>query len=117
MRLVALGLLVCGCWSAPAAAQTWGGYDPSPFPAAPRTVPSRVARDLGKLREERREGRAAGQLSRHDVKALRRDERMLGRLEARFARGGLSDSEAAELQVRTEILRAQVAARRTRGLN
>lgn len=116
MRLVALAMLVCGCWSAPAAAQTWGGYDPSPFPATPRTPPSRVARDLTKIREDRREGRSAGQLSRHDAKALRRDEWMLGRLERRFARGGMSDSEADELQVRTEALRAQLVGRRTRGI-
>lgn len=116
MRLVALPLLAFGLWTMPAAAQNWGGYDPSPFPAAPRTPPSTVARDLGKIREDTRNGRAAGQLSRREARGLRRQGRAIGGMEARFASNGLSESEAAELRVRSEILRAEVVARRTRGI-
>lgn len=116
MRLIALSMLACGLWTAPAAAQSWGGYDPSPFPAAPRSAPSSVGRELNKTRSDIRDGREADQLSRREARRLRREGRAIGGLSDRFAADGLSGSEASELRVREELLRAEVVARRTRGI-
>ena len=116
MRLIALSVLLASLWTVPVNAQNWGGYDPSPFPAAPRSAPAGVGRELNKTRADIRKGRDAGQLTRREARGLRREGRAVEGLSGRFAVGGLSDAEAAELRVRSELLHAEVVARRSRGL-
>ena len=81
---------------------------PAPSPALPG-----VARELGQADHNIREGRESGQLSRREARALRRESRQIATLERRYARGGLSESERAELQSRIAALRSVTGAKRS----
>ncbi|HEY0622590.1 hypothetical protein [Sphingomonas sp.] len=81
---------------------------PAPSPALPG-----VARELGQADRDIRAGRESGQLSRREARALRRESRQIGVLEARYRRGGLSASERAELESRIAALRSVTGARRS----
>lgn len=81
---------------------------PAPSPALPG-----VARELGQAERSIRDGRASGQLSRREVRALRRESRQIAVLEERYARGGLSESERAELESRVAALRSITGAKRS----
>ena len=112
MRLIAFPILITAFMAAiPASAQTWGRYSPSPAPSAPRD--SGINGQLGKIRSDTNAGRRSGQLTRSEARALRRERASISTLEERFASGGLSDSEKAELQTRVEILRSNTVARRS----
>ncbi|WP_213979174.1 hypothetical protein [Sphingomonas sp. dw_22] len=115
MRVFAAPLLTLALLAAaPAAAQSFGGYNPPP-PPRPMRGDSGISGQIGQIGGDIRAGRRSGQLSRSEARALRRERNMIGTLEDRFAQDGLSDSEKAELQTRTEILRADTIARRTGG--
>jgi hypothetical protein len=58
-------------------------------------------------------GRRTGQLSHKQAKELRREAGEISVLETRYAADGLSDSEAAELQTRAEVLRSIINAKRS----
>lgn len=97
----------------PAAAQirdpSGGVRWPAPRPALPG-----IARELGQADRVIRAGRKSGQLSRREARALRRESRQIAVLEARYARGGLSETERAELQSRVAVLRSITGAQRAR---
>jgi hypothetical protein len=59
------------------------------------------------------DGAESGQLSRKQAKELRREAGEIDQLEQRYAAGGLSDAEAAELRTREEVLRSIVNAKRS----
>jgi hypothetical protein len=59
------------------------------------------------------QGAHAGQLSHRQAKELRREAGEITQLEERYAAGGLSNAEAAELQNRIEVLRALTNAKRS----
>lgn len=82
---------------------------PAPSPALPG-----VARELGQADRNIREGRESGQLSRREARALRRESRQIAVLEERYQRGGLSQSERAELESRIAALRSVTGAKRSR---
>lgn len=96
----------------PAAAQirdpAGGVRWPAPSPALPG-----VARELGQADRNIREARESGQLSRREAKALRRESRQIATLEERYRRGGLSESERAELESRIAALRSLTGAKRS----
>ena len=96
----------------PAAAQirdpSGGVRWPAPQPALPG-----VARELHQADRSIRDGRASGQLSRREARALRRESRQIAVLEERYARGGLSESERAELESRILALRSVTGAKRS----
>lgn len=81
---------------------------PAPRPALPG-----VARDLDQAGRSIRAGRESGQLSRREARALRREKRQIAVLEERYARGGLSESERAELETRIRALRSVTSAKRS----
>lgn len=81
---------------------------PSPSPALPG-----VARELGQADRMIREGRASRQLSRREARALQRERRQIAILEQRYAHGGLSGSERAELEARIAALRSLTGAKRS----
>lgn len=83
---------------------------PAPRPSLPG-----VARELGQADRNIREGRESGQLSRREAKQLRRESRQIATLERRYARGGLSQSERAELEARIAALRSLTGAKRSGG--
>ncbi len=95
----------------PAAAQirdpSGGVRWPAPRPALPG-----ISRELSQADRMIRAGRDSGQLSRREARALRRESRQIAALEARYANGGLSDSERTELQNRVAALRSVTGARR-----
>lgn len=97
----------------PATAQirdpTGGVRWPAPSPALPG-----VARELGQVDRDIRQGRESGQLSRHEARQLRRESRQIAVLEQRYARGDLSESERAELETRIAVLRSVTGAKRSR---
>jgi hypothetical protein len=75
-----------------------------------------VSREMGGIRNQIRDGRAAGQLSRSEARALRREGDRIEAMGARFAQGGYSAAEVAMLRSRTEALRSAVVAKRSEGL-
>jgi hypothetical protein len=129
MRLLAVGTVLLMLAAAPASAQIAGSMrGPSGSPSirgdiladvpgdAERTRRVAIGRELGGLREDIRDARDAGQLSRREARALRREGFRIEASSARYARDGTSDAEAAMLRGRTEALRSAIAAKRTQGL-
>lgn len=112
MRIALSALVLLPALALPAAAQirdpSGGVRWPAPRPALPG-----VARELDQAGRSIREGRESGQLSRREAKALRREQRQIAVLEARYARGGLSESERAELEARVAALRSVTGAKRS----
>lgn len=110
MRIALLAALILP--ALPAAAQirdpSGGVRWPAPSPALPG-----VARELGQADRSIRDGRESGQLSRREARALRRESRQIATLERRYARGGLSQSERAELESRIAALRSVTGAKRS----
>ncbi|QIG80278.1 hypothetical protein [Stakelama tenebrarum] len=124
MRVIAVALLIAGISATPAAAQYYGGGTaPSarsnPIwskPAAEMPPPAYqpgVGRDLVEIENDIRDGRAAGQLTRREARALRRQGYGIARLEGRLRHAGLTASERAELETRAALLRDDVIAART----
>jgi hypothetical protein len=110
MRTLAIAASMAALWASPATAQIWGGTNMS----APTTSAQPLLyRDLGKADGDIRDGRNSGQLTRREARDLRRQERMIGVLEQRYASDGLSDPERAELATRLELLRNDTIARRS----
>lgn len=71
--------------------------------------------DRRDIRRSIREGRRSGDISRAEARSFRREDIAISGLGERFGQDGLSPSEQAELQSRTEALRSLVNARRARG--
>jgi len=84
------------------------------MPGQPDVSPN-MSNDRRDIRRSIREGRRSGDISRVEARSFRRDDAAIGSLADRFASDGLSLSEQAELQSRTQALRGMVNARRVRG--
>ncbi|MEP9357290.1 hypothetical protein [Sphingomonas sp. KR3-1] len=98
--------------AAPASAQIWGG--PTMHGPSGGTMASdRGTAETAKIRDDIRAGRDSGQLSRREAKQLKREAWQIDTLEERYAAGGLSPAEEAELFARREALRSDVIAKRT----
>ena len=97
----------------PASGQIAGPPPPAPARALPGFRPVAISRDVAEIRSDIRDGRQDGQLSRKQAKELRREAGEINGLEDRYAQGGVTDSEAAELINRTEVLRAITNAKRS----
>ena len=78
------------------------------------TLPS-PGHQLGEARERIKAGRARGELTKREARALGRDAVMIERLADRYGADGLSSSERRELDMRTEVLRTLTAAQRLHG--
>lgn len=99
-------------FAAPASAQFW----PGPVMAGPSGKSigyDRSAAETAKIRSDIRGGRSSGQLTRREAKQLRREAWQIDTLEERYAAGGLSPAEEAELFARREALRNDVVAKRS----
>lgn len=132
MRVLAIGMFVVALTAAaPASAQlsramrAYSGSTPPsirgdirlPAPVNPTVERSAaVSREVRDIRNDIRVGREAGQLSRSEARALRREGYRIESTSARYARDGYSDAEIAMLRSRTEALRSATVAKRTRGL-
>jgi len=99
-------------FAAPASAQIWGGPTMR-GPSGSSMSHDRSAAETAKIRSDIRDGRDSGQLTRRQAKRLKREAYQIDTLEERYAAGGLSPSEEAELFARREALRSDVVAKRT----
>lgn len=98
--------------AAPASAQIWPG--PSLHgPSGGSMNRDRSAAETAKIRSDIRAGRDAGQITRREAKQLKREAWQIDTLEERYAAGGLTPSEEAELYARREALRSDVVAKRS----
>lgn len=92
-----------------------GGNQPRAREIGPVTfqsVRSETSRNLDKAHDALKARRESGELSRKEYRQLRREARLIARLEERYAFDGLSDGERAELEFRSRHL-FQVAASRS----
>lgn len=96
----------------PASAQIWGGPTMQ-GPSGNAMSRDQSAAETAKIRSDIRDGRDSGQLTRREAKRLKREAWQIDTLEARYAAGGLSPSEEAELFARREALRSDVVAKRS----
>src|SRR4051794_28775719 len=103
MRVLALGIVALVVTATPASAQIVGsmrGLSGSPSirgdimrapPADPAvTQHFSVSREVGGIRDDIRNGLDAGQLSRSEARALRREGYRIEAMSARYAQGGYS---------------------------
>ena len=110
MRMLVLSIAAI-LIAAPASAQLFGGIVGTPNEeGSRRIVPMTfgVGPQLDDIDDSIDHGRDSRQLTKHEAKVLRRDNRQIGVMQDRFGRDGLSADEQAELQARVEVLRAQV---------
>jgi hypothetical protein len=128
MRLLAIVSFAVICTAAPASAQIVGsmrGLSGSPSirgeilrapPADPAVTQNfSISREVRSIRDDIRNGREAGQLSRSEARALRHEVYRIEAARARFAAGGYSSAEVAMLRNRTEALRSLTVAKRSQG--
>ncbi|MBQ1499850.1 MAG: hypothetical protein IIZ38_16190 [Sphingomonas sp.] len=111
--LIPIPLLIA---AAPASAQIWGGPTMQ-GPSGSSMGHDRSAAETARIRSDIRDGRDSGQLTRRQAKQLKREAFQIDTLEARYAAGGLSPAEEAELFARRETLRNDVIAKRTGARN
>lgn len=112
--------------SDPATAQRWSIYRAPPsyridLPTRPldtgtgANIPQpAIGRQLDGIDDGIHAGRASGQLGRREARGLRRENGVIGSIAERYAENGLSQSEARELQIRTEVMRDIVNNQRLR---
>lgn len=93
---------------APALAQAWTTI--SSAPAGPS-----VERQVGRIRDDVRDGHKAGQLSRREARDLRRKADGIGLRAGMYAQNGLSDSERSFLESNAAALRSEVVGKRSQG--
>lgn len=123
MRLFALPIvaLVALVPTAPAGAQIAGKRDYGPVPMASPFLPDSrlpgpgVGREVRELKGRIDRARDRGDLSRSEARRLEREARAIGRLARLYGRDGLSPSERAELEARTNYLRDSVGRPRRGG--
>ena len=93
--LLAAGALSVLAIGAPAAAQSWGGYDP-------------IHQRFQRLETRIERGIDRGLITRREAQALRWEFRQLVNLDARYRHDGLSRWEATDLERRIEGLSARI---------
>ena len=100
--------------AAPAGAQIAGKRDYGPVPlSSPFLEDSRlpdpgIGRQLRNIDERIDRARESGRLSGREARRLEREARAIGRLTRLYGRDGLSPSERAELEARTNYLRDSI---------
>lgn len=120
-RLAIPALTLWALAAAPAGAQIAGKRDYGPVPvSSPFLQDSRlpgpgIGRQLRDIDEDIDRARESGRLSGRDARRLEREARTVGRLARRYGRDGLSPSEQAELEARTDYLRDSVGKPRRGG--
>ena len=116
MRLLAPLLIAATLpLSGPANGQIVGRrvYDPvgvaNPFIGDSRLPGPPIHADLADLRQRIERGRRSGMLSRSEARQLRREVRLIGHLAYRYGGDGLSASERAELESRSQFVRGAIS--------
>ena len=116
MRIYRSLLVTSILLASPAAAQFYRSPAPLPHRSVLTTAPTSTGpgREMRGVYEDIRDGARNGQLSHSQARELRREAAEIELLEQRYAEDGLSDSEAAELRTRVEVLRSIVNAKRSK---
>lgn len=83
-------------------------------PVTFHSVPSETRRNLDSAVDAMRARRDSGELSRREYRELRREARLIARMEERYALDGLSQGEHDELVFRSRHLREVAASRSVR---
>ena len=121
MRRFALIAFALTAAAAPAHAQIAGKRDYGPVPrSSPFLEDSRlpgpaIGKELRDIEGRIDNARDSGALTRGEARRLEREARAIGRLARVYGRDGLSPSERAELEARTNYLRDSVGRPRRRG--
>ena len=111
LPLFCLPLLIL---ASPGAAQIAGKHDYGPVPLANPFLPDSrlpgppIGKELRDIDRRIEQARDSGRLSGREARRLDREARAIGRLARVYGRDGLSSSERAELQARTNYLRDAV---------
>jgi hypothetical protein len=98
----------------PAGAQIAGRHDYGPVPVSSPFLPDSrlpgpgIGREVSDLQDRIDDARESGALSRGEAHRLGREARAIGRLANLYGRDGLSPSERAELENRTNYLRDSI---------
>ena len=120
MRLSAVIAAAVLVAPASASASLWdgpGGNMPRAKEIGPITfhpVPSETSRNVDSALDALRARRESGEISRGEYRQLRREARLIARLEERYAFDGLSQGEQAELEFRSRHLREVATSRSVR---
>jgi hypothetical protein len=93
--LLAAGALSALGIAAPAAAQSWGGYD-------------QIHQRFERLEQRIERGAESGRITRGELRNLRMEFRQLVNLDARYRRDGLNRWEAEDLMRRADGLSARI---------
>jgi hypothetical protein len=115
MRPSAFPLALLALAATPAAAQIAGKHEYGPVPVSSPFLPDSrlpgpgLGREISDLQGRIDDARESGALSRREARGLEREARAIGRLADRYGRDGLSPSERAELENRTNYLRDAIA--------
>jgi hypothetical protein len=106
-------LVIATSTAAPAGARIAGKHPrpevpvANPFPEHRPAGPS-VGSDVRDIRKRVERARDNGVISRREARQLKREARLIGGLERRYGRDGLSQSERKELEARASYLRDAV---------
>ncbi|MET3709794.1 hypothetical protein ABIC65_000474 [Sphingomonas trueperi] len=115
MRVLVLASAACLVAAFPAAAQIWGGPVPSSvggsFAGRGIHVPARPR----SARSEIRAGERSGQLTRGEARQLGRADTVNSNIAERLSSDGLTESEAAELEIRAIVLHEDIVRARFNG--
>ena len=82
---------------------------PNPFIGDSRLLGPGVGRDVRATSRRIERAHDSGAISNREARQLRREARLIGRLARRYGRDGLSASERAELEARSNYLRDAVS--------
>ncbi len=107
VRMSAIGMLVIAL-PTPATAQAWSTI--SSTPAGPS-----IERQVDRIRQDIRNGRETGQLSKREAKNLRRTAGNIDLRAGMYAQNGLTDSERSFLDSNAAALRSRVVVQRSQG--
>lgn len=114
MRAFAPLALVLAAAPAASGAQIAGREIPVPVPRSDpflgdgRMPGPSIGSELRQVRSNIDAARASGRISRAEARQLHREARLISTLSRRYGHGGLSASERAEIERRTQILRNSV---------
>lgn len=115
MRVLILTGALCLVPAMPASAQIWGGPVPAGSGGSFAGRGIKVAPQPRSARSEIRAGERSGELTREEARQLRRVDAANSALAERFSEGGISDSEAAELNTRAILLHEEIVRARFNG--
>lgn len=115
MRVLALASAACLAAAFPASAQIWGGPVPASASGSFTGRGIHVPAQPRSARSEIRAGERSGQLTRGEARQLGRADTVNSNIAERLSSDGLTESEAAELEIRAIVLHEDIVRARFNG--